>query len=225
MAARIILRASISAIREMDPSIVIEVLGPGFSRAGLVHSDRARCRSGNLQSQHGDGGATHAGGSVARKVSDVAPGLAAREGAFTQSGDEERRHARPGRDRAGTFSDNGRFARGRLPGPDHGPVSAPDAASICRWSNTSRRSDFDLYGEIARAKGIRTRCFRSARAQLLSRGRLSSGRPLRMETAPTTRRVAIIRRSRVIPAYHEEKHIGDVVRAHAPATRSRPRRR
>src|SRR4029077_1419387 len=62
---------------------------------------------------------------------------------------------------------------------------------------------------------------RSACAQLLSRGRLSSGRPLTMEQAgaraedrPSS---AVLRRGQqavaaVIPAYNEEKHIGDVAR-------------
>ena len=37
---RIILRARSKPFATMDPSIIIEVLVPGFSRAGLVHPDR-----------------------------------------------------------------------------------------------------------------------------------------------------------------------------------------
>src|SRR5439155_20707129 len=60
-------------------------------------------------------------------------------------------------------------------------------------------------------KRFRARRLRSARAQLLSCGRLSSGRPLTMENADAH---AQDRQSvaAVIPAYQEEKHIGDVVR-------------
>ena len=47
---------------------------------------------------------------------------------------------------------------------------------------------FDAYGEIAREKGFRARRFRSARAQLLSRGRFPSGRPLKMEERPPQHR-------------------------------------
>src|SRR5207237_3707591 len=50
---------------------------------------------------------------------------------------------------------------------------------------------------------IRDPRLRSALAQRLSRGRLSSVCPLRMEASKT---------AAVIPAYNEEKHIGDVVR-------------
>src|ERR1700680_1131886 len=58
---------------------------------------------------------------------------------------------------------------------------------------------------------ILARRLRPARPQLLSRGRLPSGRPLTMENARARVQdrpsVAV-----VIPAYGEEKHIGDVVR-------------
>ena len=71
---------TITAIREMDPSIIIEVLVPGFSRAGLVHPDRARRRARHLQSQHGNSRAPDAAGPFARKVSDLAGSFASVEG-------------------------------------------------------------------------------------------------------------------------------------------------
>ena len=42
---------------------------------------------------------------------------------------------------------------------------------------------FDYYGDIARRKGIRARCFRTAGAQLVSRGRFSSGLYANKQTA------------------------------------------
>src|SRR4029077_19440029 len=170
-----------------------------------MHSGRARCRSRHLQPQHGDGGAAHAGGALAGEVSDVAASTPTRETTFVprpRDRDKKWNHARPRRNRAGDFSDDGRFARSRVPGLDDGPVSASNAESFAstriRYTGTIR----SLRRDRAK-KRIRARRVRSARAQLLSRGRLSSGCPLRMEASKT---------AAVIPAYNEEKHIGDVVR-------------
>src|SRR5207247_927886 len=52
-------------------------------------------------------------------------------------------------------------------------------------------------------EGFSPRRVRAARPQLLSRGRFSAGSPLRMDRQS----IAV-----VIPAFNEEKHIGDVVR-------------
>ena len=64
-------------------------------------------------------------------------------------------------------------------------------------------AQFEFYRRNCTQKRIRTCRLRSARAQLLSRGRFSSRRSLVMERDRS--RIAA-----VIPAYQEEKHVGEV---------------
>ncbi len=58
-----------------------------------------------------------------------------------ESCDKERGHARPWRKGDRTFSDHGRFARGRLRSLDHGPISCARLRNICPLLNTSRPSN------------------------------------------------------------------------------------
>ena len=141
MVAPIISRATITAIREMDPSIIIEVLVPDFHAqdwciqivldAGpdiynhnmetverltpLVRS-RAKYRT-SLQ--------------VLDRAKKLSPSIVTKSGVMLGLGEKE----------TGTFPDDGRFARGRVRGPDDGPVSPPECRSICPSSNTSRPSN------------------------------------------------------------------------------------
>ena len=98
---------TITAIREMDPCGHCRSARSRFSCAGLVYQNGAGCRARHLQSQHGNGRAPHAAGTLARQVSDFVASAAARKRAFPQYGDEERCDAWAGRNRVGTFSNDG----------------------------------------------------------------------------------------------------------------------
>ena len=102
----------------------------GFSRTGLVHPDRARRWPGHLQSQHGNSRTAHSRRAFARKVSDIVASFAACKGTVTKRGHKERRDARSWRKGDGTFSDHGRFARGRLRSLDHRSVLAPKSEAL-----------------------------------------------------------------------------------------------
>ena len=63
----------------------------------------------------------------ARKVSDILASSAACKGTVARNRDKERGDARPWRKGDRTFSDHGRFARGRLRSVNHGPVSSSES--------------------------------------------------------------------------------------------------
>ena len=91
---------TITAIREMDPSIVIEVLVPDFHAHDWCIQIGARRWPGHLQSQHGNRRTAHACRAFARKVSDVLASFAACKGTFVSQWrgcDKERGNARPWR--------------------------------------------------------------------------------------------------------------------------------
>ena len=102
---------TITAIREMDPSIVIEVLVPDFHAHDWCIQTVLDAGPDILQSQHGNGRTAHACRAFARKVSDILASFAACKGTVAQPrGDKERGDARPWRKGDRTFSDHGRFA-------------------------------------------------------------------------------------------------------------------
>src|SRR4029453_3479105 len=57
-------------------------------------------------------------------------GLTDGKGTVVKSWDQERYHARPWREGDGTFSDDGRLARGRLRSSHHGSVFASDSEAF-----------------------------------------------------------------------------------------------
>ena len=71
---------TITAIREMDPSIVIEVLVPDFHADDWCIQTVLNARPRHLQSQHGNGRTAHACRAFARKVSDILASFAACKG-------------------------------------------------------------------------------------------------------------------------------------------------
>src|SRR5213592_2202097 len=79
-------------------------------------------------------GALDAAGALARQISHVSPSLETGEAIIVESSDQEWCDAWPRRKRNRTFSDDGRFARGRLRGSDHRPVfaSEPETPACCR---------------------------------------------------------------------------------------------
>ena len=216
---------TIEAIREMDPSIIIEVLVPDFHAQDwciqIVLDAGPDIFNHNMETVERLTPAR----SVAREISHLAPCVAPRQGACAECRDQERRHARPRRNRAGTFPDDGRSARSRLPGLDPRPISAARRRSICRSSSYVTPEQFEAYGEIARAKGFRACRLRSARPQLLSRGGFSSGRPLRDAGANAAADRSHATSPRSFRLITRRDMSRDVARADSGATRSCPRGR
>src|SRR5437764_11529645 len=101
-----------------------------------------------------------------------------------------------------------------MSGANDGPISAAVGETFAGCRIHHARTIRALRRDRAQ-KRIRTRCVRSARPQFLSCGRFPSACPPMMDSD----RIAEIQSKTavVIPAYHEEKHIGEVVlrtRAH-----------
>src|SRR4029077_326496 len=166
---------------------------------------------GYLQPQHGNRGTPHAAGAFARKVPYLARSLATRKGTVVGSSDQEWCHARPRREGNGTFSDHGRFARGRLRGPDHGSVSAPDSKTFTR-GRVHHAGTIQLLRRYCAQKRISPCRLWPAGSQFLSRGRLSSGGAPMTKTERDPLAQIRSQTAAVIPAYQDEKHIGDIVR-------------
>ena len=104
---------TITAIREMDPSIIIEVLVPDFHAHDWCIQTVLNAAPRHLQSQHGNGRTADACRAFARKVSDIFASFAACKGTVVpqwRDCDKERGNARPWRKGDRTFSDHGRFA-------------------------------------------------------------------------------------------------------------------
>ena len=152
--------------------------GARFSRAGLVHPDRARRRARHFQSQHGNGGAADAGrsararntgprSSVLRRAKELSPKVVTKSGVMLGLGETEPELFQTMDDLREVGCQVLTLGQYLRPTPNHLPVV-----------EYITPEQFDLYGEIARAERIRARRLRPARAQLVSRGRFSSGRPL-----------------------------------------------
>ena len=206
----------IAAIREMDPSIIIEVLVPDFhaqdwciqivldaapdiynhnmetvERLTPLVRSRAKYRT-SLQ--------------VLRRAKELSPKTVTKSGVMLGLGETEPELFQTMddlREVGCQVLTMGQYLR---------PTPKPFAGGRIHHAGAVR----SLRRDRAQ-KGIRACRLRSARAQLVSRGRLSSGRPLTMERSASVPSWTVHREDRqsiaaVIPAYQEEKHIGDVVR-------------
>src|SRR5947209_15075143 len=98
-----------------------------------------------------------------------------------------------------------------MPGVDDGPVSSTERKTFAGGGIRFAGALRSLWRDRAR-EGLRARSLGSARPQLLSRGRLSSGRPLKMAAPNDARAIDRLTVGAVVPAYQEEKHIAEVVR-------------
>src|SRR5438045_6481652 len=98
-----------------------------------------------------------------------------------------------------------------MPGVDDGPVSSTERKTFAGGGIRFAGALRSLWRDRAR-EGLRARRLGSARSQLLSRGRLSSGRPLKMAAPNDARAIDRLTVGAVVPAYQEEKHIAEVVR-------------
>ena len=206
---------TIAAIREMDPSIIIEVLvpdfhaqdwcieivlnaGPDIFNHNMETVERltplVRSRAKYRTSLH-----------VLQRAKELAPNVVTKSGVMLGLGETEPELFQ-------TMDDLRDVGCQVL---TLGQYLAADAAAFAgsrvRHAGTIRI----LRRDRARERFCACR-FRSAGAQLVSRCRLSSGRPLRMEV----RRRSTIRSRAVIPAYREERHVADVVQRTRGATRS-----
>ena len=105
---------TITAIREMDPSVIVEVLVPDFHAEDwciqIVLDAGPDVYNHNLETVER---LTPLVCSRAKYLYLVAS-LTTRKGTVLESSDQEWGHARPWREGNRTFSDHGRFARGRL---------------------------------------------------------------------------------------------------------------
>src|SRR5947209_20236873 len=98
-----------------------------------------------------------------------------------------------------------------MPGVDDGPVSSAERKTFAGGGIRFAGAFRSLWRDRAR-EGLRARRLGSARPQLLSRGRLSSRRPLKMAAPNDARAIDRLTVGAIVPADQEEKHIADVVR-------------
>ncbi len=98
---------TISAIREMDPSVIIEVLVPDFHAQDwciqIVLDAAPEIFNHNMETVE----RLTPVGSFPREISHLARGPAPRERALAEVRDQKRGHARPGRNGAGAFPNHG----------------------------------------------------------------------------------------------------------------------
>ncbi len=127
---------TITAVREMDPSIIIEVLVPDFHAQDwciqIVLDARPDIYNHNMETVER---LTPLVRSRAKYRTSLQVLRSSKETIVPRWRDrhEKRCHAGPWGEGDGTFPDDGRFARGRVRSPDDGPVFAAECeAFACR---------------------------------------------------------------------------------------------
>ncbi len=145
---------TINAVREMDPSIIIEVLVPDFHAQDwcieLVLEAAPDIFNHNMETVER---LTPVVRSRAKYRTSLEVLRKAKE-RLAEGGDEERRDARAGRAGTGVVPNDGRPARDRLPGADARPISPADAESSARDRVRHARSSSMLTGRSRAAKGF-----------------------------------------------------------------------